>query len=255
MANDRISEQELVLPSLYFMYMKENGRITTSELIDLLTSLFHPVGLDAQILEGRADTRFSQKVRNLKSHSTFQRYGYADNTIDGFQITPLGKQFVNAKIEMIKYLFASGDMDFIDISSTCDDILNSDTDREIFPLTETVVEGRKSTQREIIIYERSAQLRQVAKQHFLSTDGLLYCDCCHYEYTHFHNEPFNQSCIEIHHKKPLYLYQDSDIERTFQQALDNLMPVCPNCHRLIHKNKIAVDQIDLFKSYCHQFTY
>lgn len=78
MANDRISEQELVLPSLYFMYMKENGKITTSELIDLLTSLFHPEGLDAQILDGRNDTRFSQKVRNLKSHSTFQRYGYAD---------------------------------------------------------------------------------------------------------------------------------------------------------------------------------
>lgn len=255
MANDRISEQELVLPSLYFMYMKENGKITTSELIDLLTSLFHPEGLDAQILDGRNDTRFSQKVRNLKSHSTFQRYGYADNTVDGFQITPLGKQFVNAKIEMIKYLFASRDMDFVDISRVCDDILNSETNREIFPLTETIVEGRINTAREVVIYERSSQLRQLARQHFLSADGLLYCDCCHYEYTHFHSEPFNQSCIEIHHIKPLYLYEDSDIEKTFQQALNNLMPVCPNCHRLIHRNKVTADQLSLFKSHCYQFTY
>lgn len=250
----RISETELVLPALFVMSMQSDGKITTSKLIHELERLLKPTGQDAQILAGRHDTYFSQKVRNLKSHSTFERYGYAENTEDGFRITPLGKQFVEAKNDILNYLFYSGDMDFIDISTSCDDILESNTSRKVIPLTETVLEGR-AIRRESIIYERSSQLRQIAREHFMSDAGTLFCECCNYEYSHYHRSPYNQSCIEIHHKKPLYLYEDSDIEQTFQSALANLMPVCPNCHRLIHKNKITAEQIELFKNHCYKFVY
>lgn len=63
----RIKEEELLLPALYEI-KKHGGRLTTGQLIKVLAELFNPTGEDAEVLFGRKDTRFSQKVRNLISH-------------------------------------------------------------------------------------------------------------------------------------------------------------------------------------------
>lgn len=47
-----------------------NRGIRTSELIDEARRIMKPDGEDLEILEGRNDDKFSQKVRNLKSHDT-----------------------------------------------------------------------------------------------------------------------------------------------------------------------------------------
>ena len=62
----RIEEKMLILPALYVI--KRRGKATTTDLINDLTIAFNPTGEDAQILSGRNNTKFSQKVRNLKSH-------------------------------------------------------------------------------------------------------------------------------------------------------------------------------------------
>lgn len=80
----RITESQLVLPALYLMSKSVNGFVSTSDLISGLTEVLHPTGVDAEILSGRSDTYFSQKVRNLKSHDTFQRDNYATNVPGGF---------------------------------------------------------------------------------------------------------------------------------------------------------------------------
>lgn len=68
----RISEIEIVPVALEVI--EQNPGITTSQLIMELTAIFNPQGEDAEILEGRNDTKFSQKVRNLKSHDTIVEY-------------------------------------------------------------------------------------------------------------------------------------------------------------------------------------
>jgi hypothetical protein len=55
-----------------------NGHITTEELIPQLRDIMKPSGVDLEILSNRSDDKFSQKVRNLKSHGTFERLGYAE---------------------------------------------------------------------------------------------------------------------------------------------------------------------------------
>jgi hypothetical protein len=93
----RISEKELILPSLFLMDLYD-GKIQTSDLIQKLRDIMQPTGEDCVILSGRNDDKFSQKVRNLKSHETFERYGYAQyektNTDAFFQITDNGKEFL-----------------------------------------------------------------------------------------------------------------------------------------------------------------
>src|SRR5688572_4147560 len=89
----RIQESELYVPTLRATAAR-GGYISTSDLIDVLTEHFQPDGQDAEILDGRSDSYFSQKVRNLVSHresgtSMFTR-GHATYTGDGIQLTEAG---------------------------------------------------------------------------------------------------------------------------------------------------------------------
>ena len=170
----RISEAELVLPALFVMSMQSDGKITTSKLIHELERLLKPTGQDAQILAGRGDTYFSQKVRNLKSHNTFARDEYADSINGGFQITPKGRKFVECKQDVLAYMFYSTGFNYADVLKSCDDLFASDIKRKVIPLTEYIREG-SVTKREVIIRERSTMLRDAAREYFRNEkDGLLY---------------------------------------------------------------------------------
>lgn len=90
-----ISEAELILPALYLLNSTENGSLTTSELSQALRELLKPSGVDLEILKGRNDDKFSQKVRNLVSHNTLQRLGYVTFQNRTFSITEAGISYIN----------------------------------------------------------------------------------------------------------------------------------------------------------------
>src|SRR5437667_7110475 len=94
MADDRISETDLILPALYVI--NREPQVTTSQLIPILEELLNPTGKDAEILKNRRDTHFSQKVRNLVSHRTLKKLGYATYSKLGksgtYTITDRGKE-------------------------------------------------------------------------------------------------------------------------------------------------------------------
>jgi len=87
------TESDLIIPALQFF--KENPQgVTTSQLIKHLEKVLKPSGHDMDILAGRKDTHFSQKVRNLKSHDTFTRMGLAEYEIGLWKITPQGLKYI-----------------------------------------------------------------------------------------------------------------------------------------------------------------
>jgi len=95
-----ISETDLVIPALRLAASKAQWEITTSELIEELAELFQPSGKDAEIIPGRKDTYFSQKVRNLISHRTgdgsFIANGFADYTGSGIHLTDPGMDLLKS---------------------------------------------------------------------------------------------------------------------------------------------------------------
>jgi hypothetical protein len=97
----RISERDLILPALRAAATSPGGEISTTDLIQLLSDEFQPDGQDAEIIDGRQDTYFSQKVRNLISHresgtSMFKK-GYAiyHPESESISITEAGKLFLS----------------------------------------------------------------------------------------------------------------------------------------------------------------
>ena len=94
----RIREKHVRVPALRAMAERPNGYVSTSDLIAELEDEFKPGGEDAEILDGRNDTKFSQIVRNLKSHKKSSTNifvkGYAEEVGDGFRITPAGRDFL-----------------------------------------------------------------------------------------------------------------------------------------------------------------
>jgi hypothetical protein len=99
-AKPRISERELVVPTLRLLENDNRGWMATSDMIADLTELFAPSGQDAKILEGRRDTYFSQKVRNMISHrdqpSSFIHRGLARYEQHGLRISDQGRSTVQA---------------------------------------------------------------------------------------------------------------------------------------------------------------
>ena len=95
----RIRERDLIIPALRSAEAA-GGEITMTNLIDQMIDQFEPQGEDAEIIQGRNDSKFSQKVRNLVSHreastSIFSR-GYAiyHPNSESIQITDSGRNFL-----------------------------------------------------------------------------------------------------------------------------------------------------------------
>lgn len=215
------------------------GIITTTDLIQKLRDIMKPSGEDLNILSGRTDDKFSQKVRNLRAHSTFERFGYAQykgGPRSGYlEITKEGKIHLNENQDILKYLLIN-DFNYNDLTENLRKIeLNKNKKKiQIFDENILIQEGTKRLT-EVAIYERSSTLRNFAIQ-FYTKNERISCNCCNFNFSDFYGKEIGDGFIEIHHTKPIYKYEDEDLERTLKEAINNLIPVCSNCHRMIHRN-------------------
>lgn len=84
--------------ALLIMSIQPNGEIATATLIDKLPEYIALSDKHLATNKNRRDSKFSQRVRNLKSHKTsksnFIYKGYAEAIKGGFRITPRGLEFV-----------------------------------------------------------------------------------------------------------------------------------------------------------------
>lgn len=89
-----ISENDLIIPALIVMYNSPNHQIQTSDLIDEIAIAFTLDNHDLTPLLNRNDEKYTQIVRNLKSHKTLRDLGYAIEIDGGFQLTGAGVTFL-----------------------------------------------------------------------------------------------------------------------------------------------------------------
>ena len=234
--SERIFEEDLRLPALYLISLR-NGQINTSELSKMLRNILKPSGDDLEILANRNDDYFSQIVRNLTAKTRpFVKNGYIDRESksgSSLYITDKGKQYLSEHKFELKYLLTN-DFEYTDIKDNLKKIEKEKRKIQTFDENIIIAEGVKKVA-EVAIYERSKKLRDFAIQYFTKDDRIS-CNCCSFNFGDFYGEEIGKGFIEIHHTKPIFTYEDEDIENTFKQAVENLTPVCSNCHRMIHRN-------------------
>ena len=76
-------------------------------------------------------------------------------------------------------------------------------------------------------YERNAELRERA----IKIHGYT-CEICGFNYLNYYGE-VGKDYIEIHHIKPLYQGE------RFPDPQTDMISVCANCHRMLHRNKYS----------------
>ena len=219
------SENDLIIPSLNYLFLDKETGLKTSELIILLSNELEISGHDAKILRGRNDTYFSQKVRNLVSHRTLESKGlatYAKFGRDGLhKITDKGEKYL---IENI------GNFNFILENKFSEEQRKKIIDKDYSNL---VIEEGFIRFNQVKIKARSRKLVEIAKRHYIR-DGKLFCSACNFNFEKFYGE-VGKGYIEIHHLKPIFAYEDK-LEQSLNEALKNVAPVCSNCHRVIHRS-------------------
>lgn len=237
------------------MDISPSKSITTTAMKEALIDIFKPSGEDNEIIKGRNDTFFTQKVRNLKSHNTLENLGYAiyhDKIIGEpsgrFQITEAGKEYLDENMDIVDYLL-NNTFSSEDLKEAFETVYNNrkeDKKIEIFDENTTVVEGTQAIVK-TKVYKRSSKLREKAIQ-FYTVDDRIKCQACCFDFEDFYGD-YGKNFIEIHHQKPVFQFDGDDLEKTIEEALGNVVPVCSNCHRMIHKKRENPLSLDELKEY------
>lgn len=226
------SEGELIFPALSILFEAEDGVGTT----DLMNTLRHILELDEDDiapLQGRNDDHFSQKVRNLKSHDTLERLGYARFDKGKFFISDAGKRAFQESATDIEQLYRQG----FDRTALSNSLRSHPED--------IVIEEGEIFGASVKARRRSRKLRDFAIQHFKGVDGALICHGCDYDPTAILGDGF-EGLIEIHHTSPIALFPDKGEEKSLKSALEEVVPLCALCHRLVHlkaKKMLTVDEL------------
>jgi predicted HNH restriction endonuclease len=110
---------------------------------------------------------------------------------------------------------------------------------ELFPGQDPVSarEGRVRY-RQHRVRERSAVLRRMKKEAVLAQTGRLACEVCGFDYAERYGS-LGQDFIECHHAEQL---ADGEERET---TLDDLVLLCANCHRMIHRTSPMMSPAEL----------
>ncbi len=227
------SEPDLIIPALEIISAHPAG-ITTSQLLVFLRRALKPTGDDLILLDGRNDDRFSQKVRNLRSHSTLERSGYATFSDGKYHITPAGKS-VAADGTGIMEAFADQGFSAEQRKKALERKFDT-----------IVVEEGAHVPSKSKAARRSAILKKYAISQFRDADGSIECHGCGFRAESVYGGAY-KGMIEIHHKRPLFLNSGLTRIKGLQAALKEVAALCPNCHRIVHRKAGEVLSIPALK--------
>lgn len=79
--------------------------------------------------------------------------------------------------------------------------------------------------------ERNRKVVERKKSDFLKIHGKIFCEICGFDFEEKYGERGTNFC-EVHHTIPV-----SEMNPAHQTSLDELVIVCANCHRIIHRER------------------
>ena len=160
----------------------------------------------------------------MKSHDTLEKKGLAIFVDGRFHITPAGEFLVSDGIEVFRSLRDQG-FDEAQRQSA----LDRNYENILIEEGELTVSNRA-------VARRSALLKREAIKHFADQDGSIACVGCGFRSEKAYG-PDTRGMIEIHHTEPLFLRSGVGWRAAIADALALVVPLCPNCHRVVHRDR------------------
>lgn len=89
--------------------------------------------------------------------------------------------------------------------------------------------------------ERNPKVIRLAKrEHARKHSGRLPCEVCGFDFSKTYGKDIGDFFLEAHHKIPLS--QLDEIQGT-QTTVSDLAMVCANCHRMLHRSQVSVEEL------------
>jgi 5-methylcytosine-specific restriction protein A len=85
-------------------------------------------------------------------------------------------------------------------------------------------------------YERNQKARIICIEYYKKlNDGKIVCQICGFDFRTFYGE-IAEGKIHIHHLNPLHeIGEEYEVD-----GVNDLIPICPNCHLVIHTKEPAL---------------
>lgn len=146
----------------------------------------------------------------------------------------VGLEHGNKDEEVVWNLYANDREKLSKLASYISDLAqNDDATKDLPELIEDEEEGNEGQllSRVHRYRERDRTLIKKKKGKFLTEYSRLYCQACGFDFEIFYGER-GRDFIECHHTKPV-----SELNSDGKTKLADLILLCSNCHRIIHRKK------------------
>ncbi|QAY36076.1 hypothetical protein ETN89_12620 [Photobacterium damselae subsp. damselae] len=123
---------------------------------------------------------------------------------------------------------------------------SDDSDEDIDEITPSKVTDSEGKFRYVLHKrrERSSALRKAKVEHFLTTNDFIHCELCRVNLNDKYPSSLSEGYIEVHHIKPI-----STLAEHTPTHIDDLILLCPNCHRMVHRTKDAEKNLEELKKW------
>lgn len=208
---------ELDLAIFQALYSFQDHKAYASQIALILETTHPPLNLEI----GRYAKRISEVYDINFTVRNTEKYKFWDLFFNGWDE---GNKFIwQLRPELIQAL--------IETDLTGEEIYPEEISEEY---TEELFEGIKRTIT-VNSYERNSKARQLCVKHWKAI-----CAVCSFDFEKTYGE-IGKGFIHVHHLTPV-----SQIGKAYQiDPINDLIPVCPNCHSMLHKQEppLTIDEL------------
>ncbi len=180
------------------------------------------------------DIKIGIKIKDVRL-----TYDESSTSREHFKLNPIVSKhriITNPTGTVFKLEGAVADAMFLDWNNTSDLEIGESTSSEIFDSEgkyRYVLHKRR---------ERSSALRKAKVKHFLTTNDFIHCELCRVNLNEKYPSSLSEGYIEVHHINPI-----STLAEHTPTHIDDLILLCPNCHRMVHRTKDAEKNLEDLK--------
>jgi len=219
-------EKDLEVPFLQVLNEHKEGLLMSS-IKKILMQTLEPSETSAEPSPTRkGEIKLQQRIGNftpLRERRIFTK-GYAtyDENTGLYKITDKGIEFLKENEGAYDYLISQGfprTQREVEVERDFKDLVIEEG-------TETKITSKQRKRSQLLRQEKIKEVKAKNK-------GKISCEVCGFNFSDKY-DGHGEGYIEIHHLNPVSLGTTS---QSMKEALESVVPLCSNCHRMIHRDR------------------